>query len=841
MALFKFLSAIFKKIAKLFGGAKGKKGKPVDDRLPGERRIGIYGPSSVGKSVFFTMLYQACSMSSGPGGRRAARDFNLSPANQQTGALLKNNLDTLRGGEWLPGTVEESGLEFKATLQGGKQFPFSTRDYKGETVDLEQEGAAREKLIEYFRNCDGILFMIAPEMIKDSRKCEREIMSFTAMINQVTDESGKGLKIPIGLMVTKADEIEGFENDSQVELVSRKSEYLKAKDFDEFVEGVCGQYHVARNIVFQEQVRNLMYEMTMFFDFLMTLSMEFQVFFVSSVGHVRKVETTPGKIVARPPENPAGIGVEKPFLWVVDTIKRKERIARINAVRRFVFAVSAIILLFFAIPYAIHLLGARTTLDQMRSPEGQNQYTSETIEQELQTYASSTGVKLVSGLFAIPGTQAPETERKAERLVAYWQLHRQLAEEMPGWATREQLARIASPAYRGKERWEGDAPKPSWYTRVGDRQVDLFDQSATALVDAYNYRRMGDLLVQVRTAGGSSSAEACATRTDLFLEPPTETGAFDQLAQELADSCEVWNTSGEVGKVVREAVETFRAVLQPFESGAVVPADVDAGIEKMRVFLEGTQRLADQPRVSQQRERAAALQTLLRTARRAAGMADRDDREGYIARLSEVRRDAGSQFPEIRDWASDEIGVESRSQRRQTQDEVKASVERILGSPERMVELLDPRTVQTLENAGLSGDEGQAVREYKAAFEQLRDQGVRLELGFVQVPPNFVVVAYDNREQTFREDQAIANSTLTVTWRADEDVFLGLLRSGEIAAQACKSRALSVKTLIKGEVDTLPFDDCGATLGVPVVVRAPQLRVLIDERLAAPLRRGFGL
>lgn len=841
MAVFKFVAAIFKKIGKLFGGGKGKKGKVVDDRLPGERRIGIYGPSSVGKSVFFTMLYQACSMSSGPGGRRAARDFNLSPANQQTGAMLKNNLDTLRAGEWLPGTVEESALEFKATLQGGKQFPFSTRDYKGETVDLEQEGAAREKLIEYFRNCDGILFMIAPEMIKDPRKCEREIMSFTAMINQVTDESGSGLKIPIGLMITKADELEGFENDTQVELVARKSEYLKAKSFEDFVDGVCGQYHVARNIVFQESVRNTLYQMTMFFDFLMTLSMEFQVFFVSSVGHVRKVETSPGKIVARPPENPAGIGVEKPFLWVVDTIKRKERIARINAVRRFVFAVSFIVLLFFAIPYAVHMLSARTSLEQMRSEEGQNQYTSETIEKELQRYAGSTGVKLVSGLFAIPGTQAPETKRKADRLVAYWQLHRQLSEEMPGWTTREQLQRIAAPAYRGKERWEGDAPKPPWYTKVGDTQVDLFDQSATNLVDAYNDRRMGELLTQVRTSGGASTAEVCANRTQLFLEPPTSTGAYDQLVQALSDSCEVWNTSGEVGRVVREAVELFRALLQPFEAGAVAPADVDAGIERLRVFLEDTQRLADQPRVLQQRERAAALQGLLRTARRAVTLADRDDAAGYIARLSDVRRDAGSMFPEVRDWASDEIGVETRSQRKQTQEEVKALVERMLGSPERMSDLLDPRTVQTLEDAGLAGAEGQAVREYRAAFDQLRDQGVRLELGFVQVPTGFVVVAYDNREQTFREDQAIANSTLTVTWRNGEDVFLGLLRSGQVAATACRSRSLSVKTLLKGDADDLPFDDCPGTGGGTVKVRSPQMKQLVEDRLAAPLRRGFGL
>ena len=88
-------------------------------------------------------------------------------------------------------------------------------------------------------------------MIADPRKCEREIMSFTSMINQVTEHGGKGLRIPIGLMITKADEIEGFENESQVTLVGRKAEYLKAKDFDTFVEGMCGQYHVARNIVFQ--------------------------------------------------------------------------------------------------------------------------------------------------------------------------------------------------------------------------------------------------------------------------------------------------------------------------------------------------------------------------------------------------------------------------------------------------------------------------------------------------------------------------------------------------------------------------------------------------------------
>ena len=153
MAILKIFITLFKRLGKLFGG----KDKNPGNKVAGEKRIAIYGPSAVGKTVFFAML-----------AREAEDDeiFTMSPADEagKTAKVINSNRQTLEGGEWLAGSIETTELNFRVNsskLSGTKGFPFNTQDYRGETIEEDSEEVVR--LLEWMSGADAIMFVVSPD------------------------------------------------------------------------------------------------------------------------------------------------------------------------------------------------------------------------------------------------------------------------------------------------------------------------------------------------------------------------------------------------------------------------------------------------------------------------------------------------------------------------------------------------------------------------------------------------------------------------------------------------------------------------------------------------------
>ncbi len=807
MGFLKLFAKLFKKIKGLFSKKKGKGDEST--RLPGERRIGIYGPSNVGKSVFFTMLYKAC---------RQDREFNLSPDDQGTGKQLVNNLNTLRAGEWLPGTVEETALNFKASMRGGSQFPFSTRDYKGETVDLEQEGSAKEKLIAYFQDCDAILFMLSPEMIADPRKCEREIMSFTAMINQVTERGGRGLRIPIGLMITKADSIDGFENDTQVTLIDRKAEYLKAKDFNTFVEGVVSQYHVARNIVFQETVRETMHSLSLFFDFLMTLSMEFQVFFISSVGHVRSVDDGHGNISPRPPEDPDGIGVKTPFLWVIETIRRKEKIAVVSGVRRFVFRLALIILAFYSIFYGLHFLPARPKLVDMTS--AQQDLAPQTIQEELEGHRKKWIVRNFS-FFALPGANADQIPLHAEQLDASYKAHRFLDEELPNMVGTDAIRQLAE-----------TFPTPEWRTRTNSWYAELprtpqiaVDQAVWNKVHAHNTQvamRVQDL--QYSQAGEGTPDEvqsACERIMSDFVQPAEANAAYRDMYENAQEVCRRIGLASAERDLLAQWDE-IRDQLDEVTQYSVPDGAEITGLRASATDFRSKAKESSSPDVRDLADIAERIDDFLRDMVQVLALEDDGERRSILRRM---RNESTGVLGPFKNWAIIHGQSIQRRESEEAAEQTKTEILARLGSEANMAWMLDPEVIEKVSQMRVSGPARQARDEYVANARALRRDGADLKMKVHSAPTGFVVVAWDRIESDYGRDEAAAGFELSVRWVAGHPVRYGIRRSG--TTQTCPAEAQSVFKM--GEPTVIP--SCAGSQGMPTHVTFEGLDTLLQERL----------
>lgn len=828
MALIKFLAKIFKKIAKLFGGGKRKEAV-TSDRLPGERRIGIYGPSAVGKSVFFTMLYNAC---------RSDREFNLAPDDQQTGAQLLNNLNTLRAGEWLAGTVEESELNFKASLRGGASFPFSSKDYKGELVDLEQDSPSRADLIAYFRDCDAILFLLSPEMIADHRKCEREILNFQAMINQVTESGGRGLRIPVGLMITKADAIPGFENDHQVRLIGRSAEYLKAKSFNEFVDGLCEQSHIKQNIVFQEQVRTLLQSMSIFFDFLMTLSLEFQVFFLSSVGRVRTETAPDGTTMVKPPENPSGIGVKRPFLWVVDTIRERERIARFNTVRRTVFSLALVVLLVYSLVYGLHLLPGRSSLRAMVD-KGEN---AQHIGQELGSYANSWTLGL-NTVFPLPGSHIGDVRTDARRLHATFEAEQFLRNEFTLERTTDELRALKVSFESG----EASTSHPWFPDLSGPQQRSVL--TAMARVIATHNLRIATEVERLRAAYGGAAVTAsedvlnqCDELIASFIEPPANLPDFDTEAYYrtlMSDARDVRQLLG-----ARQDIKRF----QSDWSGLLrrLP-DICIGVPSLDQFqqyqasvraLEGELIEADARDTRELLAEVSEFAELMRTFLE--GIAENSPKDVRKSKLNAVVRQARDDYPELRAYAlqiRDGLDSDTRGER---ESRLAGLIDARLQEANPWLEVLSTSLEREVKSVTwLTGPREAARKRFIANLESLRNEGVALTMMVAEVADNCAVTVWDAGANGFTPAQALAGDSLPVHWTAGQRIKIAVVRTGQATPEYCPRNGLEdfVPRLHRDRRELT--ENCSPRTAGFLEVRFQELEALIQKQLIDPLQEAF--
>ncbi len=304
-------------------GAKAQGGR---DGGPQQRKIGIFGHTRAGKTVFLTMLWHQT---------HGRRDFSLETDDYQTRQDMSSYYDLLASGEWPPPTATERLYRFTAVIDTTIRYPFESQDYQGESVSIDREVETGKEFLEYFEACDAVFILVDAEDLihrgdDAAQRRRKKIDSFELMLAQLVEGTRNRLRIPVAIVVTKADLLDGYRDPSQVVLISDDIRYSRYRGYENFVSAVLAQGHVSAHLPWREQVEDVLLMMKPLVDYCLTKSPDLQVFFVSSTGGVETVEQPDGSQAARPPKDLRPVGLEMPFVWSVHLLmeKRKALIAR---------------------------------------------------------------------------------------------------------------------------------------------------------------------------------------------------------------------------------------------------------------------------------------------------------------------------------------------------------------------------------------------------------------------------------------------------------------------------------------------------------------------------------
>ena len=347
--------AFFKKLR--IKRKKKKKGEEKGPQIPEGNRIAIFGHTNVGKTVFFVMAHEAA---------RQDPDFRLDTKDDQTASELLSNLRLLKGLDvsvsegartekpverrFPPPTSETKLLNFVAVLNQRKRFDFMSLDYRGEIASIEEQPELKEDLTKFCLESNCVLFFIEPSVIFSDLYRRKQLASFKSLL-QLLVNGKKRLPIPVGLVVTKADLFDSFEDDSQAVLVGRSYEYAKSKRYRLFVQRLLDQPHIKRSEKWRKDLRKVLERLEDFFEVLSGLSLDFQIFFVSATGSRPPQKSgDKGGTVFVPPRQLKPIGVKEPFKWAVRRVLVRNRIGVLRKITKWVFWLAFIWCLFYSIP-----------------------------------------------------------------------------------------------------------------------------------------------------------------------------------------------------------------------------------------------------------------------------------------------------------------------------------------------------------------------------------------------------------------------------------------------------------------------------------------------------------
>ncbi|MCD6162277.1 MAG: hypothetical protein J7K40_07675 [candidate division Zixibacteria bacterium] len=318
---------IFKSAAKLKKKVDlpAGKGKEVDKSI---FRIGVYGHKGVGKTVFFTIVYAFSKKSP---------KFEIM-ALGETQEILEEKFNLMRGKgidletgknisarRFPPLSTGEQKLNFEIRVGKNKIVPVNTIDYSGELVYIDSRGDDKQELVEYFKDCECVFFFIDPEAIKNEGERSNRIASFTDLIDQLSSVEKK-LKIPIGLVISKADEMPGFKSAEQSMLIGKGAGFIRAMNFAGFLRGVLKQRNITSRPDWKGEVEKMLNRLESFFKPLITRTLDYQVFFISSTGNAPETITDEdGDKVKVPPEDLRPLGISSPLQWAISRIAAYRR------------------------------------------------------------------------------------------------------------------------------------------------------------------------------------------------------------------------------------------------------------------------------------------------------------------------------------------------------------------------------------------------------------------------------------------------------------------------------------------------------------------------------------
>ncbi len=353
---------IFKKGSKAAQKRKGQKASGGFD-WPSGVRIGVYGHTNAGKTVYFTVLNEECKI---------ARDLQLSVTDNATaGEFLTNyrslwGLGTtsdvgtvvdLRGEKKFPEpTQKERVLLFNAILDGSKSLPIVTCDYPGAAISISEPSELKEKITDFMDDCDGLLFFFDSKILQAELQTQAHVASLVNMLERLAP-LGSRLPIPAALVVTKADILDGFVGEEQNILITPEDENLLSESYELFLEKLLSSPRISSSPAWSGSVRNVLVKLREFLKVVVGRTLDFQIFFTSCTGTTpAKIGSDVGRSIYKPPEKMSPAGVKEPFKWLLNSIVRNRRISRFRAVAKFVAVVSLVWIILFSIPCLFHFM-----------------------------------------------------------------------------------------------------------------------------------------------------------------------------------------------------------------------------------------------------------------------------------------------------------------------------------------------------------------------------------------------------------------------------------------------------------------------------------------------------
>jgi hypothetical protein len=243
-------------------------------------------------------------------------------------------------------TSDDKKLSFSAQLGKTMNVSLVMMDYSGKNLYIDSSGGIPQDLADFFDICDCVLFFIDPDGINNEGELTRRVASFTRLIEQLSDR-GKKLRIPVGLVVTKADELPGFKSGFQSELIGNNAGYMKGLRFNDFLSGIVKQRYLSDYPDWKNTLKALLIRFQSFFNPLIKSTLDYQVFFVSSIGssHHDLMGESEGK-GAVPPRDFRPLGVSKPIEWALGRIRACRRANIFNGILKWAVFVSLLITIF---------------------------------------------------------------------------------------------------------------------------------------------------------------------------------------------------------------------------------------------------------------------------------------------------------------------------------------------------------------------------------------------------------------------------------------------------------------------------------------------------------------
>jgi hypothetical protein len=393
------LLSLFKKAGKIKKKAdqREEKKEPVDQSV---FRIGIYGHKGVGKTVFFTIVYSFS---------KKTADFEMM-ALGETQEILEEKYNIMKGkgidldtGEKIserrfpPLSTSEQRLNFEVKIGKGKVIPVNTIDYSGELVYIDARGEIKQNLIDYFKKCECVLFFIDPEAIRGEGERSNRISSFTDLIDKLSGVEKK-LKIPIGLVITKADELPGFKSSEQSTLIGRGAGYIRALNFAGFLRGVLKQKNISSRPDWKSEIELMLNRLESFFKPLINRTMDYQVFYISSTGNSPEIAVDEtGDKIKIPPTEIRPLGVAQPLKWTISRISCYRRALAYTNILKWAFLIVLLVVDLIAFSHIYNQMKVRSLFREISQVVRRDAESNKDIGRIYKKYANNF---MVSSMFS---------------------------------------------------------------------------------------------------------------------------------------------------------------------------------------------------------------------------------------------------------------------------------------------------------------------------------------------------------------------------------------------------------------------------------------------------------